>query len=398
MKSGVLPVSVGETLTRTRRDHKVQRKDYLPEGQLPVIDQGAQFVGGWTDDLNLAYEGELPVVVFGDHTCSFKYVDRPFAVGADGTQILRPSDDWDIRYFYYCLLTTSVEQFGYQRHFKYLKEAVIPWRQLDEQRQIASVLSTYDDLIENNARRIQILEEIAQAIYRDWFVEFRYPGHENEALVESEVGQVPSGWATPLLSDLVTTQYGYTESTSAEPIGPRFLRGMDMNKTSYIDWSQVPYCPISAEDLEKYRLRVGDILIIRMADPGKVGIVEVDAQAVFASYLVRIRPRDNAAVRPYFLFHYLLSDRYQAYVTGASTGTTRKSVSAKVMTEVRAAIPPATLQTKFEAHVAPIRGLLCSLLQANANLRTTRDLLLPRLMSGEVDVSNLEIATSGLSA
>jgi type I restriction enzyme S subunit len=182
---------------------------------------------------------------------------------------------------------------------------------LGTQRQIASLLSAYDELIENNTRRIQILEEMAQVIYREWFVVFRYPGHEDVPLVDSDLGQIPEGWELRKLADLVSTQYGYTESTSAEPVGPKFLRGMDMNKTSYIDWARVPYCPITETDLEKFRLRVGDVLIIRMADPGKVGIVEEDVDAVFASYLVRLRPLAGAPLRPCFLFFYLGADAYQ---------------------------------------------------------------------------------------
>src|SRR5437764_702959 len=126
------------------------------------------------------------------------------------------------------------------------------------------------------------------------------------------------------LSNLVETQYGYTESASEVEVGPQYLRGMDINKTSYIQWNSVPYCPISAENYNKYKLHIGDILVIRMADPGKVGIVEKEVNAVFASYLIRLHIK-SPSLLPYYLFYFLTSDLYQQYVTGASTGTTRKS-------------------------------------------------------------------------
>src|SRR5439155_25319537 len=138
------------------------------------------------------------------------------------------------------------------------------------------------------------------------------------------------------------------------------------------------------------RLLPGDVVVIRMADPGKVGIVESDVDAVFASYLIRLRPIERRMV-PYFLFYKLSSDRYQAFVTGASTGTTRKSLSAPVMTSMRIAVPPVELQVAFSEVVATLRRMLTNLLQANANLRTTRDLLLGRLLSGEIDVTDLDI-------
>ncbi len=262
---------------------------------------------------------------------------------------------------------------------------------LATQRRIASILSAYDDLIENNTRRIQILEEMAQAIYREWFVEFRFPGHEGLRMVDSALGPIPEGWGVRQLSDVVSTQYGYTESATTEPIGPKFLRGMDMNKASFIDWSEVPYCPILESDISKYRLEIGDVLVIRMADPGKVSMVEIDVDAVFASYLVRLRPFDASLLTPYFLFYMLLADSYQQFARGATTGTTRGSLSAKVMTAFSFALPCEALQEKFTAVIGPIRALLGNMLSQNANLRQTRDLLLPRLISGEIDVSGLDL-------
>jgi type I restriction enzyme S subunit len=239
------------------------------------------------------------------------------------------------------------------------------------------VLAAYDELIENNTRRIKLLEQMAQALYREWFVR------------PCQAGNLPKGWETKKLSALVETQYGYTESAKTEPVGPKYVRGMDINKQSYIEWDGVPYCPISADDHAAYKLSVGDVLVIRMADPGKVGIVEKEIDAVFASYLIRLHIT-SPRLSPYFLFYFLLSDAYQGYITGASTGTTRKSASAGVMTDVEIILPPDSLREKFEDHASTLRRMLNNLLDKNANLRRTRDLLLPKLISGEVDVSAIE--------
>ena len=154
--------NVGECIETQRKDFKIQTNLYLPTGVIPVIDQGADFIGGYIDDPGKAYTGPLPVIVFGDHTCCLKYVSVQFAVGADGTQLIRPNSDFDVRYFYYALRAQKMEHFGYQRHFKLLKTKEVPWFPLSTQRKIASILSAYDDLIENNLRRIKILEEMAQ--------------------------------------------------------------------------------------------------------------------------------------------------------------------------------------------------------------------------------------------
>ena len=264
---------------------------------------------------------------------------------------------------------------------------------LATQRKIAVILSAYDDLIENNNKRIKLLEQAAHDLYREWFVHFRFPGHEDVEMVDSgtDYGKIPRGWEVCLLSDIIDTQYGYTESSQNEPVGPKFLRGKDINKASYIDWSQVPYCPITDENFMKFQLSFGDVIMIRMADPGKVAIVERDKiDAVFASYLVRWKIR-HSIMTPYFLFYFLSSNKYQSYITGASTGTTRRSASAKVMTGKEILMPTESLLQLFDDLIVSFRNELSNLLDRNVILRTTRDLLLPRLVSGELDVSELEI-------
>lgn len=261
----------------------------------------------------------------------------------------------------------------------------VPLPPLSVQQRLSDVLASYDELIENNQRRIRILEEMARRLYREWFVHFRFPGHEKHPRVPSPLGEIPKGWEARKLADFVSTQYGYTESAKEEPVGPKYLRGMDINKTSYIDWSQVPYCPIDAEGHQKYRLRVGDVVVIRMADPGKVGIIEQDVDSVFASYLIRVSPKVNS-LPPYFLFYLMESPEYYSFITGASTGTTRKSASAGVISEFEFAVPPQALTAEFQTRVGKIRSLLTNLLKQNQNLRRTRDILLPRLLSGQIEL------------
>ena len=233
---------------------------------------------------------------------------------------------------------------------------------------------------------------MAAAIYREWFVEFRFPGHEQVDRVESELGLIPQGWEVKQLSDLVETQYGYTESATEDRVGPKFIRGKDINKNSYIDWDTVPFCSIESEKYVKYRLHVDDILVIRMADPGKVAVIEKEIDAVFASYLIRLKLNSNY-LSPYYLFYTLLDERYQNYIYSVSTGTTRKSASAGVITSFNLVVPINEVRDRFEIVIASLRKALNNLLEKNTNLRQTRDLLLPKLISGEIDVSALDIAT-----
>ena len=250
------------------------------------------------------------------------------------------------------------------------------------QRRIADILSAYDELIENNRRRIALLEQAARELHREWFVRLRFPGHENTRIVDG----VPEGWQRVRLSDLVSTQYGFTASANEEPIGPKFLRGKDINKNSYIDWDTVPYCPTSDINIRKYTLRTGDLLVVRMADPGKVAIVERKIKAVFASYLVRLVIHDDSGTLPLYLFYVLTDSEYQGFIGAASGGSTRKSASAKLLTDFGVVQPPNVVQRLFVDHVSPLRKMIGALLDQNAQARASRDILLPRLMSGELAV------------
>lgn len=258
------------------------------------------------------------------------------------------------------------------------------------QSRIAAVLATFDELIEINERRIELLEDLARLLYREWFVHFRFPGHKDVEFVDSELGPIPEGWEARHLSDVVTTQYGLTTSASKETVGPKFLRGMDINKRSFVNWEEVPFCSAEEDDVEKFGVDVGDVLVVRMADPGKVGIVERPVEAVFASYLVRFRSV-NPSVPPYLLFHFLDSSRYQTWISGSSTGSTRKSASAAVLTEPVMAIPPSDIATRFESKVGPLRSALTSLVELSAALERARDLLLPRLVTGKLDISDIDL-------
>lgn len=190
------------------------------------------------------------------------------------------------------------------------------------------------------------------------------------------------------IADKVSTQYGYTETATTEQVGPKFLRGTDINKAPYIDWSTVPHCPIDDADKRKYQLHVGDIVIIRMADPGKVAIVERDIDAVFASYLIRVVPTDSR-LTPYYLFYSLSGDDYQGFISGVCEKSTRRTASAPLLVDFHINLPPTPLVQSFEDAVRPFRQQITTLLVQNEKLRAARDLLLPRLMSGEVQAGSL---------
>ena len=286
----------------------------------------------------------------------------------------------------------------------------IPLPPLPEQRAIAHVLGGLDDKVELNRRMNETLEEMARALFKSWFVDFEpvrakmegrwrwgesLPGLPAEhydlfpdCLVESELGEIPAGWSVQTLGRLCNKpQYGYTQSAKDEPIGPKFLRITDINKKAWIEWSSVPHCEINDADFSKYRLKEGDVLIARMADPGHGCMIEEEQDAVFASYLIRFRPNQKRYAR--YIQYWLRSDNYWELVVGRGAGTTRISLNAKVLSSFPILVPADSLLDKFGGQISGLRSRVVTSANESHALAAQRDALLPRLVSGEVKVGSI---------
>ena len=151
---------IAELLAKVSRQGKIKTQDYLHAGDLPVIDQGRELVGGYTNDADVEYSGELPVIVFGDHTRILKFIDFPFACGADGTQLLRSNDErMPVSLFFYTLSAVELSDFAYARHFKFLKEelVVVP---------IAEVATAFSERVNPIKRQVRVLQQQSDNLRR----------------------------------------------------------------------------------------------------------------------------------------------------------------------------------------------------------------------------------------
>jgi type I restriction enzyme S subunit len=253
---------------------------------------------------------------------------------------------------------------------------------LDTQRKIAAVLSAYDDLVENNTRRIQILEEMAQAIYRQWFVEYKFPGHKDVPLADSrtELGEIPEGWEVKRLGDkctLVIGQSPRSEFYNQDGDGLPFHQGVkDFGERFPV---HNVYCT-----LDKRIAEAGDILFSVRAPVGRINIA--DRKLIIGRGLHAIRHNSS---HQWFIFHQLKARFFQEDMIGG--GTIFKSVTKDDMLNIELIVPSPEIEKEFEQLLRPISAQIANLTKKNGNLRRTRDLLLPRLVSGEVDVSEVKI-------
>ena len=146
------------------RKFQVQKNSYLKNGKFPVIDQGQSFISGWTDNASLLFKRNLPIIIFGDHTRIFKYVEDPFVLGADGTKLIAPISSYDTKFFYYFFLSKDIPSKGYSHHYKLLKEFLIPFPPLPEQKKIASILSKINERIKNYEKQKASLQALFKSM------------------------------------------------------------------------------------------------------------------------------------------------------------------------------------------------------------------------------------------
>lgn len=277
-----------------------------------------------------------------------------------------------------------------------LREFKIPLPPLLTQKKIASILSAYDDLIENNIRRIQILEEMAQRIYREWFVYFHCPGHERQKLVQSELGPIPEGWKVRSVSDLYSIKSGFAfNSAHMTYSGDYGIVKIKNIQSDSVDLNHFQYIKSNLVDDRawKFKLEAGDLLIAMTgAQIGKVGIMPKSKSDFLLNQRVgKFFPNEGFSTNNQFIFQISKSDNFQRTIYNFSQGAAQPNISGQDIGSIKILLPPIKLIEEFEDFCDPIRNEILLLDFHNSNLRQTRDLLLPKLISGKIDVSELDI-------
>ncbi len=246
---------------------------------------------------------------------------------------------------------------------------------LPEQRRIAGILSAYDELIENSQRRIKILEEMARALYREWFVNFRFPGHEKVKRVPSPLGEIPQGWSVKTLKEVANVTYGFpfqSKKFNTTGLGTPVIRIRNI-----LDGSTDTFTDEEAEP--KYHIKNGDILVgmdgdFHMCIWSSGPALQNQRVAKFES---------NGEIGNYHLF-LALELPIQTW-NKSIVGTTVAHLGDMHIKTIQIAWPPATIRVKAREVLEPMSKQVIALKRQIHNLRRTRDLLLPRLLSGDLN-------------
>ncbi len=270
-----------------------------------------------------------------------------------------------------------------------------------EQRLIGDVLDALDGLIENSRRRIELLEQMAQSIYREWFVHFRYPGHENAILIDSPLGPIPEGWDVTKAKDLIAAGVldigdGYRAKNS-EMIeadhGLPFVRVADL-RNGYLWLSGCDQLPLAYRERLKSKVsRTGDSVISMKGTVGRCAYVDHRYPSlVYSPQISYWRSLDFIALPPSYIHFWIRSDNFTIQCAAVKGATDMADyVNLKDQRQMVLLRPSSVVAGRFEETAGEILRTVGTLRLQIENLSAIRDRLLPRLVTGQIDLSSLDL-------
>lgn len=372
------------------RKNQIPAKDIADVGRFPVVDQGQKFIAGYCDDESKVIDFDLPLIIFGDHTRCFKYVDFPFVLGADGTKVLLPNKSfYDPKFYYFALLALEIPSRGYNRHFTILNERRLPLPPLPEQKKIAHILSTVQRAIEAQERIIQTTTELKKALMHKLFTE----GLRGEPQKQTEIGPIPESWEVVKLGELISiAQYGL--SVKGTPEGNYPILRMTNQVNGQVVADNLQFVKISDSEFQKFKVERGDILFNRTNSfdlVGRTAIHDIEGDYVFASYLIRIRT-DRDRLNPFFLNLDFNRDETQVRLKSIATrAVSQSNISATRLKGFPIPLPSITDQAEIVRQGAAFDSKIKA---HHAKLAALQDLfrtLLHELMTAKTRVNGIAI-------
>ena len=387
------------------RQNQIPAKGIAEDGQFPVVDQGQEFVVGYCDDESKVIDFDSPLIIFGDHTRCFKYIDFPFVLGADGTKVLLPNKQlYDPKFYYFALLALKIPSRGYNRHFKYLKEQSLPLPPLSEQKKIAHILSTVQRVIEAQNRTIQTTTELFKSMLHQLMTaQIRMLNGDRigknsgdyQGMSIQEI-PFPSGWKLCSIAEA----FDFTKK----------LRGFDLSKNG----DEVPFFPM--DKIPAGRVQIsdfilkslsklgsgtyvenGDLMVAKITpsfENGKQAIVDIRADFAYATTeVIPLRGREGES-NTLFLFFCLLHPEIRSDLAGKMEGSTgRQRLSKTVLGDRVILLPPLSEQKKIVYILSTIRQKIDNAQSKKSKLQDLFHTLLHELMTAKIRVHKLNITT-----
>ena len=387
-------VTSGGTPSRKRPDFYAidgipwVKSQELVEARITSTEEHISETGLKGSSAKLLPTGTVLMAMYGANVGQLGWLGIEATVNQAICAMITDPEETDPRFLYYALAgaRTSLIAKAHGAAQQNLSQQLIkPFKLrvpgLSAQRQIGDVLRTIDDLIENNRRRVEVLEEMARSIYREWFVKFRYPGHGDVPMVDSALGPIPEGWEIANLAAVANVTTGqspksefYNEDGDGKPFhqgvadfGPHFPR---TRKWCSVDGR-------SASD--------GDVLISVRAPVGRINIADTDI--TIGRGLAALRAKDGRQG----LLLGQLREVFAEEDSMGNDGAIFKSLSKAELSSIRVLVPPDEVADEANEVLLDKCAMIRALTHATRHLTNLRDLLLPKLVTGQIDVSELDL-------
>ncbi|ELK8587931.1 restriction endonuclease subunit S [Vibrio vulnificus] len=363
----------------TSKGKKVKKENYQITGDIPVVDQGQKFFGGYTDEANKITGVDLPAIVFGDHTKAFKYVEVDFAIGADGVKLLNPKIDADKKFLFYYLKQLKLEDAGYSRHFKFLKETYIPLPPLETQKKIAAVLERADQLRKDCQQMEQELNSLAQSVFIDMFGDpVTNPKGWDVATLGDEIeyiGDIGSNGSNDNVSQNLDMK---DEEDYAVMIRTTNLNANDFtNNLKYISERAYNY-------FSKSKIYGGEIIMNKIGSAGKFWIMP-DLQRPVSLGLNQLMIRLKNA-NTWFIYYYLSTSYGQQLISSKTRGAITKSITKSAVKDIPIIVPPMEKQAEFSLLIEKNNKLLAEQALLRGHYEQSFNALMQKAFKGELNL------------
>jgi len=365
---------------------EIQTSGYQNQGKIPIVDQGQDLICGYTDDSSLIYSGELPVIVFGDHTLAVKFIDFPFAVGADGTKIIQINKEKGLtKFFYYAILNSNLTSEGYKRHFIKLREQKLCYPSIIEQEKIVNVISTADSLIQKITKQVEQTKLLRNGLINTLMK--KGIGHSKFKTVVNffkKEFEIPSSWDYVPFSSVV--KVNPTTSGTSKKINhvPMDAVNVDSPDLDYFETRPVE----EVEHLQKFKQN--DVLFARITpstENGKTALIgELSGVGYASSELTVLRP--GSRVIPSYLYYYVKSHKVRQFAISQMLGTTgRQRVPDYVFKkDLKFDLPSVPEQKQIVKIISNIDSLIQNQKQIKLTFENCMKGLMQKLLTGKLRI------------
>jgi len=353
---------------------KVQRGDYLSSGAYPVIDQGQEFIGGFSNEPANLVSGEGPWIVFGDHTRVLKFVEEPFCMGADGVKVLKLKRQGiaDLKFVFHFLQFANVPSAGYSRHYKFLKRLEIPLPPLDEQKRIAAILDKADALRRKRRQALALLDSLTQSIFLEMF---------------GDLATNERQWAGVALDDVcqkITVGIVVKPASYYREKGVVAIRSQNILVERF-DLSDVVYFSEAdnGSNLAKTRIFSGDVVIVRTGQPGRAAVVQSELDGANAIDVLIVTP-DPRQLDSQFFSTFINSSVGKRIVLAEQRGQIQQHLNVGSLKKAVIPLPSLSLQQKFTAVWKNLNSRLVTFQKSASDLENNFASLQHRAFTGQL--------------